>query len=336
MPKPSKPNTTPPITAAPSAAPPAPAATGALRWGLCCQFLDAPIRFRQTTHRYVNSLDPALRGPFLARLARDNAEALAQAVRRCTEIGVGAFRVSSQLLPLATHPVSGYRLHDLEGGAAIVQAYADAGRLAAAHDVRLSFHPDQFVVLNSEREETVQSAVRELEHTATIAAIIGADNMTVHAGSLAGGTEAALDRLRRGIARLSDAARARLVLENDDRLFAPAALLPLCREFGVPLVYDAHHHRCNPDGMSVADATEGAAATWGAREPWAHLSSPRDGWDATNPRPHADYVDPADFPESWRGRRLTIDVEAKAKERAVLAIRDAISGAPACPAPAAP
>ena len=322
-------------TPAPSAAP------AALRWGLCCQFLDAPIRFRQTTHRYVGSLAPELRRPFLAGIARHNAGALVDAVHRCTALGIGAFRITSQLLPLATHPESGYRLADLDGGDEIVRAFADAGHLAAAHDVRLSFHPDQFVVLNSERETTVASAVRELAHTAEIAATLGAHNVTVHAGSLAGGTAAALDRLRRGVERLDDEARRRLVLENDDRLFSPADLLPLCRELGVPLVYDAHHHRCNPDDLSVADATAAAVATWGDREPWVHLSSPRDGWDAPNPRPHADYVAPDDFPESWRALRLTIDVEAKAKERAVVAIRDAVAGvgpaAPAaCPAPAAP
>ena len=76
--------------------------------------------------------------------------------------------------------------------------------------------------------------------------------------------------------------------------------------------------------MSVEVATEQAAATWRSREPWAHISSPRDGWRSGNPRPHADYVDPRDFPESWRGRRMTVDVEAKAKERAVVALMSAL------------
>jgi UV DNA damage endonuclease len=109
-----------------------------------------------------------------------------------------------------------------------------------------------------------------------------------------------------------------VALENDDRLFTPAALLRLCRRAAVPLVYDAHHHRCHPDGTGADEATEAAAATWGGREPWTHISSPRDGWAAANPRPHADYIDPADVPRSWLGRRMTMDVEAKAKERAVL------------------
>ena len=111
-------------------------------------------------------------------------------------------------------------------------------------------------------------------------------------------------------------------------------LLPLCERSGVPLVYDVHHHRCHPDGMSVEEATERAAATWGAREPYMHLSSPRDGWRSPNPRPHAAFVDPADFPDAWRrlasaGRGFTVDVEAKDKERAVVAIRDAVAAAAA-------
>jgi UV DNA damage endonuclease len=93
---------------------------------------------------------------------------------------------------------------------------------------------------------------------------------------------------------------------------------------GVPLVYDVHHHRCLGDGLSVAEATEMAFATWGGREPWAHISSPREGWGSPNPRAHADYIDPADFPEEWLDRTVTVDVEAKAKERAVLAAKEAL------------
>jgi UV DNA damage endonuclease len=278
-------------------------------------------------------MDAAARRAALAGIARDNAAALTMAVERCVELGVGAFRITSQLLPLATHPLSGYALEGLDDDGTLVAAYRAAGRLAAERGVRLSFHPDQFVVLNSEREETVAAAVRELDFTAALCDLVGADAMTVHGGGLAGGTAAAVERLGRGLDRLGPRARALLVLENDDRLFTPADLLPLCRSAGVPLVYDVHHHRCHPDGRSVAEATEAAAATWGAREPWAHISSPRDGWGSANPRPHADHVDPADFPEAWLGRRMTIDVEAKAKERAVVAIRDAVRGGSAAARP---
>ncbi|HUF36084.1 MAG TPA: TIM barrel protein, partial [Gemmatimonadales bacterium] len=203
-------------------------------------------------------------------------------------------------------------------------SFRRAGEAARDADVRLSFHPDQFVVLNSEREAVVASSVGELEYQAAVAELVGADVIVFHGGGTAGGKEAALARLERGIERLSPRARERAALENDDRHYAPTDLLPLCRRLAVPLVYDIHHHRCRPDGLSVDEATGLAAGTWGDREPYNHISSPRDGWRAANPRPHADFIDPADWPEAWQGRRMTVDVEAKAKERAVVALMGAL------------
>lgn len=295
-----------------------------LRWGLCCQFLDSPIRFRTATHRYVATLDGGSRRAYLAEIADHNAGALAAAVERCHELGIGAFRITSQILPLATHPESGYALERLDPSQAIRNAYEWAGALAQAYDVRLSLHPDQFVVLNSTSEPVVRAAIQELELQGEIAELVGADTIVLHGGGASGGTAAALERLERGINRLSSRTRGRLALENDDRCFTPAHLIPLCERAGIPLVYDVHHHRCLGDGLSVAEATEMAFATWGEREPWAHISSPREGWGSPNPRAHADYIDPGDFPQEWLDRSVTVDVEAKAKERAVLAVKEAL------------
>ena len=308
-------------------------ATGRIRWGLCCQFLDAPIHFRTATHRYVATLGAAEGRAYLRAIARDNAQALADAVRQCLVLGIGAFRINSQILPLATHPQSGYTLASLDEDGTITAAFRAAGDAARAADVRLSFHPDQFVVLNSERADVVASSLQEMQNQGEIASLVGADVLTLHAGSGAGGMAEALLRLERGIEQLSAAARERIALENDDRRFSPEALLPLCERMGIPLVYDVHHHRCHPDALDVAAATERAASTWRGREPHFHLSSPRAGWGSGDPRPHADYVVPDDFPDAWRDRALTVDVEAKAKERSVLAIRDAVDARNSEPAP---
>ena len=299
------------------------------RFGLCCQFLDADVRFRAATHRYVGALEPAARREYLTGIARDNAAALLAAVGECGRLGIGAFRINSQILPLSTHPQSGYRLPAIDPDGSIGAMFRQAGAAARTADVRLSFHPDQFVVLNSERDVVVDASLAELDYQAAVADLVGADVIVFHAGSTAGGQAAALERLERGIERLGEQARQRAALENDDRHYAPADLLPLCRRLAVPLVYDAHHHRCRPDGLSVEEATALAAETWGRREPYNHISSPRDGWDSSNPRPHANFIDPADFPEAWRGRRMTVDVEAKAKERAVVALMRALEKAKA-------
>ncbi len=292
-----------------------------IRWGLCCQFSDSGVRFRQATHRYVATLPTRPATAYLREIARANAIALAHAVVRCVDLGIGAFRITSQILPLATHPVSGYALDALDEDGSIRRSFEAAGRLARELDVRLSFHPDQFVVINSVRDDVVESSIRELEMQAALGHLVGIDTITLHGGGMTGGKADALARLERNLDRLSDAARVRLALENDDRLFTVRDLQPLCLRAGVPLVYDVHHHRCNPDGLDVATATEAVTETWRGREPWMHIASPRDGVTARNPRPHADFVSPEDFPREWFGRAITVDVEAKAKDAAIVALR---------------
>ena len=289
-----------------------------VRLGLCCTFLDEPIKFRTTTARHVSTLDPQRRVDFLRELALHNADALDEAITWCATHRVGAFRVQNGLLPLYTHPEVGWTL-DGQAGRGVAERLRAAGTNARDAGIRLSFHPDQYIVPGSLNPATVTASLRELEYMAEVAELIGAEQLTIHGGGAQGGKAASLARLGHGLDRLSPRARARVVLENDDRVYTVEDLLPLCTAAQVPLIYDVHHHRCNPDRYTIEEATGLAAATWGEREPWAHLSSPIVAWSLKGDhRPHADYIDPEDFPHCWLGRRMSVDIEAKAKEQAVL------------------
>jgi UV DNA damage endonuclease len=119
-----------------------------------------------------------------------------------------------------------------------------------------------------------------------------------------------------------------LTLENDDVSYTVRDLLPVCEKLTIPLVYDVHHHRCNPDGLTVDEATMMAGETWRTvgREQYCHISSPKNGWVSGNPKPHADFIDLADLPDCWLGREMTLDVEAKAKELAVVQLMKHLRG----------
>ncbi|WP_423222709.1 UV DNA damage repair endonuclease UvsE [Candidatus Amarolinea aalborgensis] len=290
--------------------------TAALRLGLCCQFVSQPIKFRVTTATAILRLPRPAQLARLAELCRANAEALLAALQFCAGHGIGAFRILSQILPVKTHPEAGYEMSELPDGADIMARFRACGQFARANHLRLSFHPDQYVVLNSPNPITLANSLAELDYQAEVAEWVGADTINLHGGGAYGDKAAALNALRRNIERLPASARARLTLENDDKVYTPSDLLPVCADTGVPLVYDVHHHRCLPDGLSVAEITARAQKTWPA-EPLFHISSPLDGWDGPKPQRHHDYIDAGDFPVEWLGWPLTVDVEAKAKELAV-------------------
>ncbi len=295
-----------------------------IRFGLCCIFRDEPIKFSTATATAIGRMPRAEGLAKLGRLAMANADALMEALAFCERFGIGCFRINSQILPLKTHPQVGYAMDDLPGGDAIVARFRECGDFSRRAGIRTCFHPDQFVVLNSPREDVVTSSVRELEYQAEVAEWVGADVVNIHGGGAYGDKPRAIANFARNLGLLSDRARSRLTVENDDKTYTPADLLPICRAEGIPLVYDVHHHRCRPDGLSVEEATEGALGTWG-REPLFHISSPILGWSGPTPERHHDYIDPADFPDFWRGLAMTVEVEAKAKELAVLGLMRALA-----------
>ena len=295
-----------------------------IRLGLCCQFRDQPIKFVTTTATAIAKMkrpDALLK---LSRLCMENADALLAALQFCAENDIGCFRVNSQILPIKTHPTCGYEIDDLPEGDAVVRRFKACGKFANQHKLRTCFHPDQFVVMNSPRLDVVEKSVQELEYQAEVAEWIGADVINIHGGGAYGDKLKALADFARNLDKLSSRVRSRLTVENDDKIFTPNDLLPICKATGIPLVYDVHHHRCNPDELSIEQATNKALATWD-REPMFHISSPIESWDGPKPERHHDFIDVTDFPDFWRGLAATIEVEAKAKEVAVMKLRKQLS-----------
>jgi UV DNA damage endonuclease len=295
-----------------------------LRFGLCCLFKNEEVSFRTTTVKSLSSFPRVLQLHKLSEICLHNACNLQLALKTADRLGIGAFRIMSPLFPRMTHPDAGYSLDDLPDNKKITATLEICRVFALMHQIRLSFHPDQFVVLSSPYPEVVANSVRELEYQSRLAEMVGADVINIHAGGVYGDKPAALRRFCEVFPGLPDTVKSRLTLENDDVSYTVRDLLPVCKELSIPLVYDVHHHRCNPDGLSVEEATHLADETWRSvgREQYCHLSSPQAGWEGGNPRPHADYIDLADFPDCWRGRDMTVDIEAKSKELAVVRIME--------------
>lgn len=290
-----------------------------LRFGLCCIFRNEPIKFRTTTAKAVSRLTRRERLDKLSDLCLSNAENLLKALMAVDRLGIGAFRINSQFFPLYTHPEAGYELGDLKDRNDISLLLHQVDDFRKKRHLRLSFHPDQFIVLNSPRADVVENSIRELAYQAMVATLVGADVINIHLGGVYGDKTRAIERFVENAGRLPEEIRSRLTVENDDRSHTPSDIVPVCERLTIPLVYDVHHHRCNPDAWSIEKATEACVKTWDkvGREPYFHVSSPKDGWEAANPRPHADYIDVADLPTCWMTLDATVDVEAKAKELAV-------------------
>ena len=199
-----------------------------IRLGLCCLFRDQPIKFVTTTATAISKMKRPDALAKLSRLCMENADALLAALQFCADNGIGCFRVNSQILPIKTHPTCGYEVDDLPEGDEIIRRFKKCGEFVRKHKLRTCFHPDQFVVLNSPRPDVVEKSVQELEYQGEVAEWIGADVINIHGGGAYGDKPKALADFARNLDRLSSRVRSRLTVENDDKIYTPADLLPIC------------------------------------------------------------------------------------------------------------
>ncbi|SCA58560.1 UV DNA damage endonuclease [Chlamydiales bacterium SCGC AB-751-O23] len=291
--------------------------TQKIRFGLCCLFLEEDIKFKTTTFKYFSKLDNHEKLNKLDMIILHNLNSLYRAIEYCSKNAIFSFRITSRLFPLYTHPECKYSIDDLPSTKQIYLLLEKCKDYSVKNNIRLGFHPDQFVVLNSPREDVVEQSIADLVYHAYLAELLGADVINIHGGGVYGDKSLALSRLKNTIRILPSEITFHLTLENDDKSYTPSDLLPICEEFGIPLVYDVHHHRCLKDDLSEEEASKRAYATWN-REPLFHISSPKEGWKGPKPSRHHDYIDIMDFPVFWKEMLpLTVEIEAKAKECAV-------------------
>jgi UV DNA damage endonuclease len=187
------------------------------------------------------------------------------------------YRMSSDLAPYATHPMMP-QFHTMVRDSA--QDLATLGRLAREADVRLSFHPSQFIVLNSRNEELTQKSMADLESQAEMLDLMECGPeavLVVHVGGAYGDRASGRERWIRTWPRLSEPVRRRLVLENDDIRYSSADVLAIHEQTGVKGVFDYQHHWCfNPEGLPIVETLSKFLRTWpdGVR-PKMHFSCAR-------------------------------------------------------------
>jgi UV DNA damage endonuclease len=254
-------------------------------------------------------------------------------------IGVRMYRLSSGIAPYYTDPNRPQFANQLAEARADL---AEVGALARRLDIRLSMHPGQYTVLNSPDGRIYEASVRELEYQAGVLDMMGqppSDKLILHIGGVYGDKDSAIARWIERYPLLPGSVRARLVIENDDRLYSVGDVLRVHEATGVPVVFDNLHNSLNPTpGMDEPSALAACLDTWPAGQtPKIHYSDRRTEpvevrvkgggtrLQAPSRGAHADYVDPAAF-AAFLSDAPTLDFdvmfEAKAKDLAALRVID--------------
>lgn len=284
--------------------------------GLVCITASDAVRFRTITRTRLLALEPEAQSDTLRRLYADNLSRLRGAVAFCIEKNIRLYRLSSALFPFA----------DSEYGAAafdeFTQELGEIGAAARAAGIRLLLHPDQFVVLNSDRPEVIQNSIQILKSHARMFDRMGMARSPWNLMNIHGGRGGQAERLVETIRNLPDEIRLRLTLENDEHAYGADAIAEICRAAGIPMVFDAHHHvvYARLDSYNDPDVERAfllARETWTPPE-WqvVHISN---GLESFRDSRHHDFI--STMPDCYC-HAPWIEVEAKAKEQAIARLRE--------------
>ncbi|MDD4036393.1 MAG: UV DNA damage repair endonuclease UvsE, partial [Bacilli bacterium] len=228
------------------------------------------------------------------------------------------YRLTSKLIPLATHESVVFNYKKLYKG-----PLEEIGKIINDNKMRVDSHPDQFCVINSAKEEVIESSLKILKYHKTIFDLMKINNpkIILHIGSGAGGKREGLKRFINVFEKLNKPLKNMIIIENDDKIYNIRNTLSLCNKLKVPMALDYHHHLCNNNGEKIEDFIEAIFNTWNNENliPKVHFSSPK---SKKEKRSHNDYIDVTEFIKfieriKFINRDFDIMLEAKMKDIAL-------------------
>ena len=228
------------------------------------------------------------------------------------------YRLTSKLIPLATFINFDYLKK-------FKKKYRRISKFIKQNNMRVDLHPDQFIVLNSDRESVVNASIQSLKYHANILKILDVENpiIILHLGSSVGGKKKSIERFKNNFYKLDKSIQQMISLENDDKVYNIRNVLKVCKELDIPFTFDYHHYKCNNNGEKIEDYIEDIFYTWIKKgmKPKMHFSSPKSK-QKKDFRSHHDYIDSNEFINFLERIKHTncdfdIMIEAKKKDEAV-------------------
>lgn len=291
------------------------------RYGLCCISLklkEQGFGHKTMTYKRFSSLPREEALEILGSRIQNNLMVTDKTIEFCAENNY-VYRVSSDIFPLITYDEANVNLEDLPNYESIQDEFTNISQTISRTGVRVSAHPSEFNVLASINTKAVEKTIKELNFYSSFFDRIGLEAnynnpMNLHVHNKNGTHEEIIERFMRNFNRLDANCRARLVIENDDKIncwsvkelvdhFHPAT--------NIPITFDYLHHKCNPNGLNEQEAFESCYLTWQGYRPLFHYSESKPG---NNPRAHADY---AENEFNNYGLEFDVDMELKMKDYAI-------------------
>ncbi|MDO6353485.1 UV DNA damage repair endonuclease UvsE [Caloramator sp. CAR-1] len=170
------------------------------------------------------------------------------------------FRISSDIIPFGSHSINNILWQKI-----FKNQLEDIGIFIKKNKIRVSMHPGQYTVLNSPSEEIVKRAIKDIEYHTQFLDSLSLDyshKIVLHLGGGYNDKVESIKRFIKNFKMLSESAKKRLVIENDERIFNFDDVLYASDALNIPIVFDYFHHLINPVDRDLKEILSLAKKTW--------------------------------------------------------------------------
>jgi len=126
-------------------------------------------------------------------------------------------------------------------------------------------HPGQYTVLNSPSQEIVKRAIKDIEYHTQFLDSLSVDyshKIVIHLGGRYNDKIESIKRFIKNFKMLSESAKKRLVIENDEKIFNFDDVLYVSYVLNIPIIFDYFHHLINPVDRNLREILSLAKETW--------------------------------------------------------------------------
>ncbi len=228
------------------------------------------------------------------------------------------FRITSDLVPFASHPICTFEWQKY-----FKNKFKEVGEIIKENNLRISMHPDQFIVLNSKSKDVVERSINELMYHADVLDLMRLDKkakIQLHIGGAYGNKKESLNRFSEKYKKLDEKIKKRLVIENDDRIFSFKDCMFLYDKIKIPILFDVLHHSVLNNNEKINDSLEKQYKTWKKIDgiPMVDYSSQKPGFRSGS---HAETINIKDFKDFLKKSEpydIDIMLEIKDKEKSAM------------------
>ncbi len=174
------------------------------------------------------------------------------------------FRISSDTIPFASHPICKVNWKE-----EFKDIFEQIGKFINKNKIRISMHPDQFVILNTDNRKILKNSIRELIYHCELLDALNLDEtakVQIHVGGVYGNKDLSIKKFILNYKRLPEIIKKRLVIENDDKNYSVKDCLKIYEEIGIPVVFDTLHHEALNNGENIREAMLICFKTWNNKD----------------------------------------------------------------------